>query len=292
MLNFFVELVNSIGIPIVLIGTREGLQPISQAFCNARRGTGEGDKNWLPMLNDDEWSKLISAIWNYQWTKEECPLTQQISDVLYQESFGITDIAVKLFIIAQWRAISTGREKISPQMIKSVAKDSLNLVRPALELMKKGDYNTILTNYPDVFLSQDRMAEIKKEHFLRQEKRNKKSNVVQDLVEKEKIISNIASWLIQAGFSSEKSENSAKQAINLFGETKDIQTLRKEAFNIVITLNDNITNNIPADKPKNNKKPVPKSELVLHLEEAKEQGKDVSVLLKRNGYIKDPNEFV
>lgn len=292
MLNFFVELVNTIGIPIVLIGTREGLQPISQAFCNARRGTGEGDKNWLPMLQNTEWSKLIKAIWSYQWTTEECPLTQQISDILYQESFGITDIAIKLFIIAQWRAITTGHKMISPQIIKSVAKDSLNLVKPALDLMKRGDFNTLMANYPDVFLSKERMNEIKTNYSLKQEKSHKKLTGAKDLVNKDNITSNIASWLIQAGFNSEKSETAAKQAFNLFGENTEILILRKEAFNIAITLDNDTSDNSKISKPRSKKREVQKTELVLHLEESKEQGKNISDVLKVSGYVKDPNEFI
>jgi hypothetical protein len=290
MLNFFVELVNTIGIPIVLIGTKEGLAPITQAFCNARRSTGEGDKNWLPMLNDEEWAKLIKAIWPYQWTEKECPITQEISNVLYEESCGITDIAVKLFILAQWRAITIGKEKIGISLITSVAKDSLNSVRPALELIKRGDYNTLVTNYPDVFISQEKMNELKRKYLNKQEKLYR-SSIPNNLAEKENIISNIASWLIQAGFDSEKSISAAKQSINLLGENSNISILRKEAFNLVSTLEEETENEFN-NKPKRTKKPNTKSELVLHVNEAKEKGKKTADLLKEYGYVKNPNEFV
>ena len=291
MLNFFVELVNTIGIPIVLIGTREGLAPITQAFCNARRCTGEGDKNWLPMSNDEEWAKLLKAIWPYQWTEKECPITQEISNVLYQESCGITDIAIKLFMLAQWRAITTGKDKIGIPLITSVAKDSLNSVRPALELIKKGDYNTLIANYPDVFISQTKLDKLKNQYFEKQAKQHKES-VANNLSEKEEIISNIACWLIQAGFDSQKSVSAAKHAINLLGEDSKISILRKEAFNLVNTLEEETNNTNIKNKLKSTKKPSKKSELVLHLNDAKEKGKNIVDSLKESGYIKDSNEFV
>ena len=50
----------------------------------------------------------MGALWDYQWTKKEVPLTPEISDIMYEESQGIIDIAVKLYAMAQIRAIYSG----------------------------------------------------------------------------------------------------------------------------------------------------------------------------------------
>ncbi|MFP3361281.1 ATP-binding protein, partial [Planococcus sp. SIMBA_143] len=55
-----------------------------------------------------------------------------------EESQGITDIAVKLFALAQGRAIETGVESITRELIIQVAKEDLKLVQPMLKALKDG----------------------------------------------------------------------------------------------------------------------------------------------------------
>ena len=43
MLNFFVTLVNTIGLPVILIGTPEAIGVLQEKFRQARRGSGLGD---------------------------------------------------------------------------------------------------------------------------------------------------------------------------------------------------------------------------------------------------------
>lgn len=42
MLNFFVTLVNTIGIPVVMIGTTKAMSILQSEFRQARRGSGQG----------------------------------------------------------------------------------------------------------------------------------------------------------------------------------------------------------------------------------------------------------
>ena len=46
MLNFFVTLVNTIGVPVVLIGTSRAKPILQSDFRQARRGSGQGDLIW------------------------------------------------------------------------------------------------------------------------------------------------------------------------------------------------------------------------------------------------------
>ena len=55
MLNFFVQLVNTIGVPVILIGTYKASSILDGEFRNARRVSGQGDLIWSRMQNDDEW---------------------------------------------------------------------------------------------------------------------------------------------------------------------------------------------------------------------------------------------
>lgn len=150
MLNFFVKLVNTIGIPVILIGTTKALSVLQKEFRQARRGSGhQGDHVWENMYQEDDWDLLIEGMWNYQWTRKQIPLSQELKDALYYESQGIVDIVIKLYAMAQIRAIVTGEETITPELINKIAKDSLKLVKPMLDALKSGNSSEI-NRYQDI----------------------------------------------------------------------------------------------------------------------------------------------
>jgi hypothetical protein len=113
MLNFFVTLVNTIGVPVVLIGTTKAMSVLQSEFRQARRGSGQGDLLWDRMKNDLSWEIMLRAMWKNQWTRNQTPLTAELKDILYDESQGIIDIAVKLYAMAQMKAIADGTETIT-----------------------------------------------------------------------------------------------------------------------------------------------------------------------------------
>ena len=149
MMNFFVTLVNEIGIPVMMIGTMKAKSILQRDFRQARRGSGQGDMVWQQMEQGDDWEVLMASLWDYQWTKEYVELNDYLQNVMYEESQGIIDIAVKLFILAQIRAIETGLEKITPNLIKQVSKDDLKLVQPMLAALKSGRGSEI-AKYEDI----------------------------------------------------------------------------------------------------------------------------------------------
>ena len=96
MLNFFTELVNTVGVPIVLVGTYKALSVLMGEFHQARRGSGQGDLHWFPMKEDSVWEQFVESLWDYQYTREKTDLSPQLSHTLYEVSQGITDIAAGL----------------------------------------------------------------------------------------------------------------------------------------------------------------------------------------------------
>lgn len=160
MLNFFVELTNTMNVPILLIGTTKAISVISQEFRSARRGSGQGETVWRPMKKDDEWELFLDTLWEYQVTQKESPLTPELSDALFYESQGITDFAVKLYMLSQIRAISTGVERVTSTIISSVAKDSLQTAQPYLQALRTGDFKS-LPNFEDIIqpLDYEKLAE-------------------------------------------------------------------------------------------------------------------------------------
>jgi hypothetical protein len=149
ILDFFVELINTIGLPIVLVGTYKAWSILGSEFRQIRRGTGQGDFIWDRMEEDDDWQLFAEGLWQYQYVQKPCELSLELSHALYYESQGITDFAVKVFMLAQARAITTGKEKITAAIIKSVAKDCLRTAREVLNAFKSGNLQK-LQNCEDV----------------------------------------------------------------------------------------------------------------------------------------------
>ena len=149
MLNFFVTLVNTVGVPVVLIGTSKALPILQSEFRQARRGSGQGDLIWERMQNDISWDVMIRAMWKNQWTREHTPLTDELKNVLYDESQGILDIAVKLYAFAQAKVIGDGTEKVTAAAIREVAAVKLKLLKNYLDAIRSGDVKK-MAQYEDI----------------------------------------------------------------------------------------------------------------------------------------------
>jgi hypothetical protein len=152
MLNFFVQLVNTVGVPVILVGTYKSLSVFEGNFSQMRRGTGQGDLVWDRMKHDKEWELFVKAMWQFQYTRQVCSLDKnpQLTEVLYDETQGITDLAVKAYMLAQERAIETKKELVDAPIIRSVCHDKFRMLRPALEALKSKTKNA-LTNFEDAY---------------------------------------------------------------------------------------------------------------------------------------------
>ncbi|KAI4449916.1 Transposon Tn7 transposition protein TnsC [Eubacterium plexicaudatum ASF492] len=149
MLNFFVTLVNTIGIPVVMIGTTKAMSILQSEFRQARRGSGQGDLLWDRMQNDLSWKVFTASMWRHQWTREKVALTGEIRDALYEESQGIIDIAVKLYAMVQVKAITTGKDTFGVKDFHTAAAEKLGLVKPMLDALRAGDKKKI-QQYGDI----------------------------------------------------------------------------------------------------------------------------------------------
>jgi hypothetical protein len=137
---------------VVLIGTYKALSVLSGEFSQMRRGTGQGDLIWDRLSNDEQWRLFVESLWRFQYTRKKRTLEDdpELSEALYEETQGIVDLAVKVYMFAQERAIDSGKEVITPAIIRSAAKDKLRLPRPVLEALKLGDRRA-LERYEDVY---------------------------------------------------------------------------------------------------------------------------------------------
>jgi hypothetical protein len=237
MLNFFVQLANSIGVPVVLVGTFKVMELLRKEFAQVRRGTGQGDFMWTNMTQDEVWDYFVDVLWEYQWTNEKTPLTPALSQALFVESQGIIDIAVKLYMFAQWSIIGYPSEKITTRLIKNVAKEHLNLAKPIMDALKSGDpeklamMDDVLPADADVweFLqkSKERVTVEGRLNTLRNQQKTAGHTEVNDSP-----LMHIAQWLVDANIDPRIAREAATEAVGKNGSGYDIQEAMWDAMTI------------------------------------------------------------
>lgn len=154
LLNFLVTLVNTIGVPVILIGTLSAVPLLQENFRQARRASGMGSLVWDRMPQGKAWDHFIDRLWQYQWTRDVTPISPDIREALYDESQGILDIVVKLFMLAQLRVIGIaevrrGPEILTPQLFRQVAREDFRIVQPMLNALRSNDTKALL-KYDDL----------------------------------------------------------------------------------------------------------------------------------------------
>ena len=157
MLNFFVNLINSIGIPVVFIGTNSMISLFSDVLRNARRGCGLGVTEFQRFEKDDPvWRMLVESLWEYQWCREISPLTDELFDVLYDLTQGVTDFLVKLLILGQRFAIQSGEERLTSSTFRRVSDTKMQILKPALSALRSRDPHQ-LSRFEDLLPIDDQL---------------------------------------------------------------------------------------------------------------------------------------
>lgn len=162
MLNFFVTLVNVYSLPIIMVGTPKASNIFERDLRSSRRAVGFGSIHWEPIKNEpaiktpdgkvrkSEWMTFTDALWKYQWLRKTDPL---LSDELRQCWFdltqGILDITVKLFVLAQIRAIESGLERITVKLLKTTYQEDFKPIHQIIDALRSGDARRI-AQYPDL----------------------------------------------------------------------------------------------------------------------------------------------
>jgi AAA domain len=163
VLNFFTALDNDLGVPVVLIGTPDAVPVLSDNLARARRAAGVGDLAWHRMAPGPEWDMFVETLSRYQYLAH--PLNRAddgvaygaVTQALYKESLGITDIVCKLYFLAQTHAMLRHEERLTPEMIKLAARTHLPLLQPFLQAIRSNDVNRLekLGDLPPIDLKQE-----------------------------------------------------------------------------------------------------------------------------------------
>ena len=126
MLSFLIYLMETLAIPVVMVGTPKVLPLFQQEFQLAKRATGDGTvrMNLLPE-NSKEWNRFIRGIWRYQFLSAEVALTPEMNTAFYRESVGNPFLCALLYKLVQDDAITSGDETFTVDDVRKVAGEKL-----------------------------------------------------------------------------------------------------------------------------------------------------------------------
>lgn len=150
-----VSMCNTLGIPILFLGTNKCQKVFSLDFRQTRRTSGRGLSHWDRLMpasepgDVDEWDDFLQVLWGFQWVRNPVPLDAQFRTQMHHYSQGVIDIAIKLFASVQARAMLDGSEKITPELLADVYNQELRLIHPMLEALRDGDHSR-LALYDDI----------------------------------------------------------------------------------------------------------------------------------------------
>ncbi|PKN50218.1 MAG: ATP-binding protein [Deltaproteobacteria bacterium HGW-Deltaproteobacteria-16] len=241
LLNFFVQLTNTIGVPVVLMGTYKALGLFTKEFSLARRTTGQGDVLMHNFAEDQIWDYFIERVWRYQWTAVPTPLEQSLKKVIYEESQGILDIATKLYMLAQWEVIGSKdkTERITPALIRVLARENLTAVAPILRALRVGDLEA-LKDISDIGLPgnllQDHLRKAQGRVQLQGTLNTLRNQVAKAEADEEGLgespEAQLAALIVQAGYAPEIAVRSAQSACRRFAAETDLRFAGSEAFRL------------------------------------------------------------
>ncbi|HJO92888.1 MAG TPA: ATP-binding protein [Victivallales bacterium] len=149
MLNFFVDLENSIGIPIVLVGTPKAMGIINHNFRQARRSSGIGSILWDRFEIGEMWQDFIEQMLYYQWFIKPINYSKELSNLIYHHTQGITDLVVKLLLLSQLFALASKKEYLDLNIIDKTAKKYFKPMDDFLNALRSGNPD-LIRQYDDI----------------------------------------------------------------------------------------------------------------------------------------------
>ncbi|WP_283129824.1 ATP-binding protein [Enterovibrio norvegicus] len=138
LLGFLHNLVNNLGIPLLFCANPPFDNLLSQSLKAARRAESSGYFDVGLMHNNDEWQLFIEELWQLQWTNVVTPLSDELSDKLFDLSVGNMDLAVRIFQATQRELIGSEDEELTLVALEFGANIALRLSRPAVDEIRRG----------------------------------------------------------------------------------------------------------------------------------------------------------
>jgi hypothetical protein len=145
LLNYIVEIVNALGVPILMVGNSNALDLLTSTMRSARRSTGLLNPYWMKFReNDSDWGIFLEELWDCQYLKQKTELTPELRREFYNQTQGIADYAVQLYEGIQQQLINEADgEIITPELVTRMAQQKLAPNLALIEAIRKSDYASL-----------------------------------------------------------------------------------------------------------------------------------------------------
>lgn len=133
VLNYFVRIMNCLGLGVVLIGTKKTKSLLESDMTFGRRFIG-GIPSFVPLRpkprgqkEDGPWEQFVAQVWRYEFVRTPSDY-RALSDVVFEITGGIPDLVIKLFTLAQMRCFGRDREQLTESVLKETASELFSVV--------------------------------------------------------------------------------------------------------------------------------------------------------------------
>ena len=134
LIGMLMQLINSSGIGIAMVGTPESAIFFESEMQLARRSVG---LSYDTMDYGEQFIELCSILFRYQYVKQKTELTDEIIDWLYEHTQGVVALAVTLIHDAQEIAIIHGLEILDKNTLSMAYSERLGMLHDRISCNKK-----------------------------------------------------------------------------------------------------------------------------------------------------------
>ncbi|WP_342410205.1 AAA family ATPase [Paenibacillus sp. FSL R10-2778] len=305
MIDFITQLVNTLGIPTILIGSYKALYLFKDSLANTRRGIPNGFAENISghMLEDSwEWGHFIENLWDQQYTRSYTELSSNLKEAMYHYSMGIPDFAVKLFMHVQSKTIvHGGPEKITVSQIREVAETSLGLVQPIFLKIRSGDYSAykeLDEVKPDWAPLNGYIKDVSHRISIHGSVAEDHARVLQKK-KKDEILKQLIDFAMQFGRSSSMVEVIVNQVYDASEGMGDTSLLYAQIAKLLLeknepqTKNENVTNRLPKKSKTHLNTPIKSTDDIRYIvAEGHKKGLTSEEALEQKGYIREVDELL
>lgn len=144
VLSMFSQIIELLGISLVVIGTPAVESVISGSVRNARKLASGGSTILKSMArNSIEWDNFAHCYWEYCYVQQRTQLTPAVKTAWFNSCGGNTALAALSFMLAQKNEIG-GREVIDEIAFARASAKDLGFLQPAIRALVSGDESQLL----------------------------------------------------------------------------------------------------------------------------------------------------
>ncbi|MDM0068785.1 TniB family NTP-binding protein [Variovorax sp. J31P207] len=143
LLNWYQELVNELKLPLLVLGTFKARAVLQLDARHSRRAGILGGATWRPLTRGAEFDLLVETLWSFQWLREPGELTVEFRDVIFEETQGVVAFIVDMFLVSQLQALSQGKETLTPELFRTIARTEFEILQPLLNALRSKQPNRI-----------------------------------------------------------------------------------------------------------------------------------------------------